>query len=187
MSNLNFITICWWLFIIVWGIFAFSVKPAKQRQDLGGRLFTLAFLIVMFMFLDEKIPWPSINTRLWPFNQAVWLTGCVLTGAGLLTAVWARVTLGTNWSATVTLREDHQIVERGPYRFVRHPIYTGILLMIAGTAVVVGSLGGIIATAICFFGHWWKLRVEEALLLKHMPDTYQAYRRRTKALIPFVF
>jgi protein-S-isoprenylcysteine O-methyltransferase Ste14 len=186
MTNLNFFTICWWLFIIIWVISAFSVKPTKERQDWGGKVFTFAFLTVTFLLLGGKIQWLGINARIWPQEQPLLFLAYALTLAGLCTLIWARLSLGTNWSATVTFRKGHELVERGPYRFVRHPIYTGILLMVAGTATVLGNTSGLLSLAVCFLGHWWKLRQEEALLTKHFPDTYPAYMGRTKALVPLV-
>jgi len=150
-------------------------------------MFTLAFMIVTFLLLAGKIPWWGINERLWPYGQPLLSLAYVLMVAGLVTLIWARITLGTNWSSTVTFREGHELIERGPYRFVRHPIYTGVLLMIAGTATVLDNISSLLALAVCFLGHWWKLRQEEALLTKHFPDTYRDYMSRTKALIPFIF
>jgi protein-S-isoprenylcysteine O-methyltransferase Ste14 len=187
MTKLNFLTVCWWLFILFWVISAFSVKPTKERQDWGGRLFTFAFLTVTFLLLAGKIHWWGINTRIWQDGWPLRLLGYALTFAGLVTLIWSRLSLGTNWSATVTFREGHEIIKRGPYRFVRHPMYSGILLMVAGTATVLGNISGLISLFICFLGHWWKLSAEEALLMKHFPGTYQLYRSRTKALIPFIF
>ena len=187
MFQLNFFTICWWLFIIVWTICAFSVKPAKEREVWSGRMFTLAFMTATFLLLAGKIPLPGINARLLPYGQPQLSLAYVLTVAGLVTLIWARMTLGSNWSAAVTFREGHELIERGPYRFVRHPIYTGLLLMVAGTATVLGNSSGLLSLVICFLGHWWKLRREEALLTRHFPDTYPSYMARTKALIPFIF
>ena len=187
MFKLNFFTICWWLFIAIWLVSAVSVKPTKERQDWSGKLFTFAFLTVTFLLLAGKITWLGINSRIWPYNKAMLYLAYALTLAGLATLVWARFSLGTNWSATVTFREGHELVERGPYHFVRHPIYTGILLMVAGTATVLGNISGVLSLVICFLGHWWKLRREEALLTKHFPEAYPNYRLRTKALIPFIF
>jgi protein-S-isoprenylcysteine O-methyltransferase Ste14 len=111
--------------------------------------------------------------------------GDFLVFVGLFISIWARVTLGGNWSARVALKEDHELIQRGPYQAVRHPIYAGLLLMIAGTAVLAGQVSGFIALAICFCGFWVKLRQEEILLSKHLPG-YSEYMRRTKALVPFV-
>ena len=86
----------------------------------------------------------------------------------------------------MTLKEGHELVERGPYRFVRHPIYTGILTMFFATALVRGHLAGFAATFLMFESFWIKLRDEEQLMLQQFPDRYAAYRRRAKRIIPFV-
>jgi protein-S-isoprenylcysteine O-methyltransferase Ste14 len=86
----------------------------------------------------------------------------------------------------VTLKEGHELVERGPYRFVRHPIYTGILTMFFATALALGHLAGFAATFLMFASFWIKLRDEEHLMLQQFPDRYAAYRRRAKRIIPFV-
>jgi protein-S-isoprenylcysteine O-methyltransferase Ste14 len=187
MNHLNFITICWWVFFAVWIATAFSVKPTRERQDRGGRLFTASFLIIASLLLLGVIPLRQLNEPLWTFQPAILDLGYAFVCLGLLVALWARFSLGTNWSATVTLRTGHQLVERGPYRYIRHPIYTGMLLMFAGTALAIRTPAGLLAVLIIFLGHWWKFRREEALLLRHFPDTYPAYRARTKALIPFIF
>lgn len=113
------------------------------------------------------------------------ILGDFLVLVGLFIAIWARVTLGGNWSARVSLKENHELVQRGPYRLVRHPIYSGLLLMIFGTATLVGKAGALIVLAMCFGGFWLKLRQEETLLSQHLPG-YSDYMRRTKALLPFL-
>jgi protein-S-isoprenylcysteine O-methyltransferase Ste14 len=120
-----------------------------------------------------------------PYNLATAMLADLLVLAGMWIAIWARVTLGGNWSSRVTLKEGHELIQRGPYRFVRHPIYSGLLLMVLGTAVLVGRTGGFFALLICFSGFWFKGRQEELLLTKHLPG-YPEYMARTKALIPFV-
>jgi protein-S-isoprenylcysteine O-methyltransferase Ste14 len=100
--------------------------------------------------------------------------------------VWARVTLGGNWSARVTLKENHELIQRGPYRLIRHPIYSGLLVMILGTVILVGQVSGFFALFICFLGFWIKSRQEEKLLSRHLPG-YHEYKARTKALVPFLF
>ena len=187
LPDWNFFTACWLLFFLVWGFAAFRVKPIQEKQDRKARLATFAFYTIMLTLLANRISWLGLRTCLWPTAGTVLLVARVLVVAGLATMVWARLCLGANWSATVTFRQGHELVRHGPYRFVRHPIYTGMLLMVAGTAVALGNPAGLLATAICLIGNWWKLKREEALLLKHFPDTYPDYVARTKALIPFVF
>jgi len=86
----------------------------------------------------------------------------------------------------VTLKEGHELVERGPYRFVRHPIYTGILTMFFATALAQGHLSGFLGTLLMFVSFWIKLRDEEKLMLQQFPERYADYRRRAKRIIPFV-
>jgi protein-S-isoprenylcysteine O-methyltransferase Ste14 len=134
-----------------------------------------------------KLGWVRFDARFWPDTLALRITGDVTVLIGLIIALWARIILGGNWSASVTFKENHELIERGPYRFVRHPIYTGILLMILGTAIISGRAGPFLALIICFLVYWQKLRQEEALLTRHFPETYPGYKSRTKALIPFLF
>jgi protein-S-isoprenylcysteine O-methyltransferase Ste14 len=101
-------------------------------------------------------------------------------------AIWARLILGRNWSGVITLKERHELIERGPYRVVRHPIYTGILAMIAGTAIALGYFGGFVGSLLVFVSFWVKLKREEDLMLKHFPAEYAAYQRRVKRIIPFL-
>jgi protein-S-isoprenylcysteine O-methyltransferase Ste14 len=106
--------------------------------------------------------------------------------AGLAVALWARVILGRNWSGVVTLKEGHELVERGPYRFVRHPIYTGILTMFFATALVRGHVAGFAGVLLMFASFWIKLGREEKLMLQQFPERYAAYQHRAKRIIPFV-
>jgi protein-S-isoprenylcysteine O-methyltransferase len=136
--------------------------------------------------LDGKVTWWRVDERLWSVRQSLWILSCGITFAGLALTIWSRLALGRNWSASVTYREGHALILKGPYRYVRHPIYTGLISMISGTAIVVGSVGGLIAIVVFILGTWWKLKKEEALMTQYFPDEYQHYKSRTKALIPFV-
>ena len=86
----------------------------------------------------------------------------------------------------MTLKEEHELIVRGPYQFVRHPIYTGLLTMLAATVIYQGHLGGIIGLVLVFVSLWIKLSEEEELMLKQFPDQYAAYRERVKRIIPFL-
>jgi protein-S-isoprenylcysteine O-methyltransferase Ste14 len=96
------------------------------------------------------------------------------------------VHLGGNWSATVTVKESHALVRTGPYRFVRHPIYTGLLVALIGAAVARGDVQGFVADAIAFAAFWRKLRIEERWMQETFGDAYARYRVEVAALIPFV-
>src|SRR6185312_13977721 len=108
--------------------------------------------------------------------------------AGIAIAIWARRILGTNWSALVTLKEGHTLIRRGPYAYVRHPIYSGILLAAAGTFLaVLPTLQGIISFCLLFVGFRLKSRLEERVLSQQFPDEYPQYFREVKALVPFIY
>jgi len=94
--------------------------------------------------------------------------------------------LGRNWSGTVTLKEDHELIVRGPYRPVRHPIYTGLLAMVIATVIQQGHIGGMIGLILIFVSLWIKSSYEEEVMRKQFPDQYVAYRERVKRIIPFV-
>ena len=104
-----------------------------------------------------------------------------------MVALWARKTLAGNWSADPMIKENHELIERGPYAYVRHPIYSGMLLMMLGAAIFSGRAGAFAILAIIFFSLWYKARQEERLLTEHFPEEYPKYKARVKALIPFIF
>src|SRR5205814_7527021 len=101
-------------------------------------------------------------------------------------SVWARVYLGGNWSAAVAVKADHELIRTGPYRYARHPIYTGILVALAGTALARGEWRGLVALAFAFLGLWRKLSLEEALLTEVFGAQYADYQANVPALIPFL-
>ena len=127
-----------------------------------------------------------LNPRVIPHLDALAWIGAVLCIAGLLVCIWARFTLGRNWSGVVTLKGGHELITSGPYALVRHPIYTGLLSMFVATVIVLGHVAGIIAIPFVFVSFWVKLRYEEKLMLEKFPNEYAAYQQRVKRLIPFV-
>jgi protein-S-isoprenylcysteine O-methyltransferase Ste14 len=114
------------------------------------------------------------------------ITGTAICVLGLIFTLWARQTLAGNWSSNVTLKQGHELIRTGPYRIVRHPIYTGLLLMTIGTAIFIGQVRGGVSLLLITLGFWIKLSQEERLLLRHFPDVYPAYQHEVKALVPFV-
>jgi protein-S-isoprenylcysteine O-methyltransferase Ste14 len=121
-----------------------------------------------------------------PESAAAEYAALVLTGAGALFAIWARLYLGGNWSAIVAVKQGHTLVRTGPYRIVRHPIYAGLLAALAGTAVGYGYVGGLLAMVVAFAAWLAKARLEESFLMAEFGAAYGEYRREVKTLIPFV-
>jgi protein-S-isoprenylcysteine O-methyltransferase Ste14 len=176
---------CWVVFFGFWFVSAFSVKRAKLKQPLIHRLLYLVLAVVAVLTLKGSVLASHWNRAVLPHTMGLGILADLLVLLGLVIAIWARVTLGGNWSARVTLKEDHELIQRGPYRIVRHPIYSGLLVMILGTAILAGQASGFLALFICFLGFWIKSRQEEKLLTRHLPG-YQEYKARTKGLIPFL-
>jgi protein-S-isoprenylcysteine O-methyltransferase Ste14 len=184
---LDIISGCWLVFAAIWVLAALSTKRTVYRESRAQRLRYWVFLVIASLLLlyGRRLPYP-LDLSIIPHVAPIAWAAAVFCVIGLAFAVWARATLGRNWSGVVTLKEGHELVERGPYRFVRHPIYTGILTMFFATALARGHLSGFVGTLLMFASFWIKLRDEEKLMLQQFPERYADYRRRTKRLIPFV-
>ncbi len=145
----------------------------------------MAFTAVGFvLFYTEDPRLGALDARFlprWPVES--WL-GIALTAVGIALAVWARLHLGRNWSSEVTIREDHQLIRTGPYARLRHPIYTGILLALLGTAVAIGEYRAIAGFAVILVGFSLKARREESFLAEEFPGAFEEHRRRTGFLLP---
>jgi protein-S-isoprenylcysteine O-methyltransferase Ste14 len=181
-----FVAACWAVFAAYWLASATRVKAVSVSTGLGFNLRHRVLLFATYvLLLDRWLPWP-FDMRLVPNLIAIRVAGDVICVVGLAVAISARRALAGNWSSAVTLKQDHELIRTGPYRLVRHPIYTGILTICLGSAIEDGQLRGAIAFATMLIAFWIKARREEQLLMQHFPDAYPAYRRETKALVPFV-
>ncbi|HEY6292723.1 MAG TPA: isoprenylcysteine carboxylmethyltransferase family protein [Terriglobia bacterium] len=177
----------WFLFLAYWFLMAFRVKRTVKRQSLGGRTRHLLFGVVAFFLLfNDRIAWGPLAER---FLPAVWVwavAGAALTWAGVGLAIWARTILGGNWSALVTVKQDHTLIRSGPYSVVRHPIYSGLLLAGLGTALALGEVRGLLAVGLAFLIWLDKSRAEERFMIEQFGREYEEYRQHTWALVPFV-
>src|SRR5437879_5331758 len=131
---------------IVWAFGAVFTKRTERSQTTESRTIHLLLAAIGF-FLVFKGP---VGWRFLPESSAIALAGLALTIAGAGIAVWARVVLGANWSAVVTIKQAHQIIRRGPYAVVRHPIYSGTLLALLGTSLAYGEVRGLVGFALLF-------------------------------------
>jgi protein-S-isoprenylcysteine O-methyltransferase Ste14 len=184
---LDIIRACWLLFAVIWLLAAFWTKQSVYQESRLQRLpYIIPLLLGWFLLAKGHRLSDPLNHRVIPHVDALAWIGVVLCVAGLAFCFWARFTLGRNWSGVVTLKGGHELITRGPYALVRHPIYTGLLTMAVGTVVVLGHLAGIIAMPFIFLSFWIKLRYEEKVMLEKFPDEYTAYQRRMKRLIPFI-
>ncbi|MEW5315699.1 MAG: hypothetical protein WDW38_007109 [Sanguina aurantia] len=179
----------WLLFLFYWLWSARRVKSSTRGEPALSRFLKYWLPIIVTIVLMWPASWYQgtlLGMRFVP--SALWLAvlGLLLAAAGLLFACWARSILGSNWSAVVQVKQDHELIEKGPYRYVRHPIYTGILLGLFGTAVLLGEWRALIGFAIMFVSFWRKLRLEETWLGEYFGPKYGDYMKRVKALIPGV-
>jgi len=179
------VEIPWLIFAAYWAITWVRVKRTKERERSRDRLITIVVggLAFTLLFGNWQLIGPLCQRFLPGANWIAW-SGIGLAWTGIAIAIWARYCLGEYWSARVTLKEGHQLIRSGPYRWVRHPIYTGMLLGCAGTALVVGEWRGVLAVALLFAAHSRKALREESLLTKEFGEEYLSYRRRTGFLLP---
>ncbi len=172
------ILIVWVVFWIYWLISAAGAKqgtrPRRTRPP-GLIILVLGFVLLRVFRANEL----AVHS---PILQVV---GVILFLSGLGLAVWARLYLGRNWGMPMTQKDEPELVTSGPYHFVRHPIYSGILLAMLGTALAT-NIYWLIAFGVMGVYFIYSARVEERLLGASFPSTYQGYRTKTKMLIPFV-
>lgn len=183
--TLTLIECCWIAWVVYWVSVAFTTKRTIERGGfIGYRL--VAVIVIVALGAAGRLVHVSPHTRLWHTTLALGMAtdGIVIAGAAF--TVWARITLGRNWSAEVTFKQDHELIESGPYALARHPIYTGLIVMGLGTAINYGRAIGFAVLAGLCGGLWWKARQEERVMSRHFPDAYPAYKRRVHAIIPFV-
>jgi len=179
----------WLVFGAYWLWSARQVKRAARSEQpwLQLAVYWLPLLVAVTLLGPGR--WFGdtwLHQRFVPQAEAIKVAGVALAWLGIALAIWSRHLLGSNWSSVVQLKQDHELIERGPYRYIRHPIYTGLLLAFLGTALKLGDWRGLVALAIVFVSFWRKLRLEERWLGEQFGERYAAYRQRTRALIPGV-
>ena len=171
----------WAAFWIYWFVAAFSIKRGRVAWSHELRIRVVLLVLTILLIKLGAFRNHGLNTN--PLRAGV---GLLLFADGLAFAIWARVHLGRNWGSPMSRKNDPELVTSGPYRLVRHPIYSGILVATAGTAVAL-SWAWLIAVALAAVYFVYSATVEEGHLTAHFPDTYPAYRRSTKKLVPFIF
>lgn len=183
--------LAWLAMASVWFYFSFGNKkttslPNPLAQVMANiLLFGSPFLLFypfVHSWLSIKIPTSATPTT------TMEIIGVLLSFAAVAFAIWARITLGKNWSgAVITLKKDHQLITSGPYAFVRHPIYTGYFLATLGTALTISTIASYLATLMILIGFLIRMQKEEILMTKHFPSQYPEYTKRSKKIIPFIW
>jgi protein-S-isoprenylcysteine O-methyltransferase Ste14 len=182
----SIIATCWFIFLIYWLVSAARAKVTAERQSLESALAHRIPVGLSFVLLISRTLPPPMNQLIVPHTDFALMSGAAVCVLGLLICIWARRTLAGNWSSNVTFKQDHELVRTGPYRFVRHPIYTGLLAMCLGTGIESGLLRCWLALLLMGIGFWIKLSQEERLMLRHFPEAYPIYKKQVKALVPWI-
>ena len=182
-GTLVFIGFCWAAWLVYWAVMASATKRTVER----GSFFAyrvVALSVFLACAVLGKLLHVTAQTRLWHTPLALGIaTDCIVV-SGVAFTVWARIVLGRNWSAEVTFKQDHELIESGPYGLARHPIYTGLIAMALGTAIDYGrAIGFAIFLTVCA-ALWWKARQEEQIMSSHFPGAYPEYRARVNAIVP---
>jgi protein-S-isoprenylcysteine O-methyltransferase Ste14 len=178
----------WIVFLLVWLFASFSSKRDARKQTSVSRLAQMLLVVAAyFLLFDDYTAVGPLGWRFVPATSLWWILGTALVIAGILISFWARFFLGRNWSATVTIKQDHELVRSGPYAIVRHPIYSGLLLAMLGPAFNLGEVRGLIAVLLALLGWKWKSLLEETFMQEQFGDSYNVYQREVRALIPFVW
>jgi protein-S-isoprenylcysteine O-methyltransferase Ste14 len=183
------IAVCWLVFFVYWIVASFEVpRQARGRvppATIGMRIM-FSLLAILLIGLSRA---PDVASLTWLASAPGPITapvGVALCASGIAFAIWARRHLGHNWGMPMTTRTDTVLITSGPYTYVRHPIYTGILLAMLGSALVNGAMWIIVFIGLCIY-FTYSAQKEERTMTERFPADYPAYQRRSKMLIPFVW
>jgi len=181
------IPLLWAAWAVCWMIASAFAKPVRRRESAPSRASHMVPLAVGAALLaSRRLAGAVLDARFLPrWPTWLWL-GTTLVAAGLLFSAAARMRLGGNWSGTVTLKQGHTLTCSGPYRVVRHPIYSGMLLAVLGTAMAEGEWRGLVAFAAVLAAFLRKVRIEERFMLEAFGEEYARYQREVPALVPWV-
>ena len=178
----------WMLFLLFWLAMGFSAKKNIHSQPAAERRrYTIPLVagLLLMMIRGQVFPFLApLAAPLYERTPPILVTADVMAVLGVAIAIWARVTLGRNWSGVVTFKESHELVTSGPYALVRHPIYTALILLFLAMDIPLATPAAAAGFLLVVWSCWVKLQQEEALMLQQFPDSYPAYMARTRRLVP---
>jgi protein-S-isoprenylcysteine O-methyltransferase Ste14 len=183
------IALPWLLWLGCWVVMARGNKAVTRREPIGSRLtYYVPLLLGALLLARHDYPDTFLGGHFLPppLRHPVFWVGAACVVFGLAFSVWARVHLAGNWSGTITLKEGHELIRTGPYRWVRHPIYTGVVLALLGTALAGARWSGLLGAGLMTGALIRKLSLEERWPAALFPE-YAAYKAAVPALIPFIF
>jgi protein-S-isoprenylcysteine O-methyltransferase Ste14 len=179
--------LCWVAFVAVWLVSAFSAKRNIHTSWGWGIWLRIIIALGIYFIFREKIYASFFKSHTLPtVNPIIGAIGALLTIIGVTIAIWARLYLGTNWGMPMTLKENRELVTGGPYKYIRHPIYAGMMLAMTGAVLALGLWWLFTVFVVYFLYFIYSATSEEKILAKEFPHEYPAYRKRTQMLIPFI-
>jgi protein-S-isoprenylcysteine O-methyltransferase Ste14 len=188
MSLRNWLLLSWLAWIVLWIAWGFTAKATKRRQPLAVEWPRRIFIIWGFwMLFTPSMRIGPLASFVLPESLTTNLVAIFLTVTGFGLTIWARVHLGGNWSSSVTVKYNHELIQTGPYRIVRHPIYSGATIAALGLAVVNRDVCSLVAIVVMLVGWRLKAASEEQFMIEEFGDVYLKYMRNVKALIPFIW
>ncbi len=177
--------ILWLCWAFYWGLAAARNGAPERTEARSSRLIHLGSLAVAFLLLFlNPLSIGPLGWRFVPDRLVCFLLGFAVTFLGLAFATWARFHLGPNWSGIIGTRGQHKLIQTGPYALVRHPIYSGLLLAIVGTAICIGEVRSLLGASLAAIAYIRKIRIEERWLLARFDPAYEDYRRDVGTLVP---
>lgn len=175
----------WIVFALYWFVSAQKLKAVKQHEPYQERLVYMVGMVTAYILMfNDLLSRGWLGKRFVPTLASIGETGVAVTVVGVALAIWARWHLGENWSAMVTLKEGHELIRSGPYGRIRHPIYTGMLVAFAGTALALGEYRGLIALGIAITSFYLKAKKEERFLAQEFGERFSEHVQRTGMFLP---
>ncbi len=182
----SLVALLWLAWLAYWAVSALATKPdARAETGLSRLAFGVPIWLAAWLMIGSGVP-GTLNQRFVPASPGIAIVGTLLVAIGLGFAVWARVHLGANWSGMVTVKQDHKLIRSGPYGIVRHPIYSGLILAVLGSALVIGYWRAIVGFVLVVLGVVYKAGLEERWMIETFGQAYEDYRAKVPGLIPFL-
>ena len=181
--------IAWGILIMYWFISGITAKRSVLKENLLKQFIYYWLPLIFAIYLlgpDERFGNSLIKGNFVTNTNLAGLIGLSFCYLGLVIACWSRYLLGKNWSVSVQKKEDHELIKKGAYKLIRHPIYSGLILMFLGNAIILGRWRGLVAVLIVFISFWFKLKKEEHWLTDLFGNKYREYILETKAIIPWL-
>jgi protein-S-isoprenylcysteine O-methyltransferase Ste14 len=188
-NNLNIVLFCWIILILYWVFSSLFVKKSVVKRNwlltISSRILLTAVVILLYIFY-RSATLLFLEFLFKSYFQFL-ILGSILTIIGLIGAIWARYYLGSNWGSVVGYTENHELITNGPYKYIRHPIYSSVILMFIGTFLYYGNLFSLVLIITIPIWLLWRVKKEEEIMIKLFDKKYKDYMKNSKRLIPGVY